>query len=107
VYSGLVLRRARSQDTYAPVAEDWIFHVVLPAVSYAAILVAAVLLARDVEGPESMIAGATLLMVCVGIHNAWDTVTYLTVNALQAVDHQHEPAPPRRNDSAKRRGRRR
>jgi hypothetical protein len=106
VYSAVVLRRARRQRGYVPVAEDWIWHILLPAAAYAALLVAAVLLGRGAEGPEFVIAAATILLVCVGIHNAWDTVTYLTVNALRTAGAEGEPAPPRRNHSGAR-GRRR
>jgi hypothetical protein len=94
-YSAVVLRMARRQRTYQPVAEDWIFHVVLPMAAYAALLLAGLRMGPSVEGPEFMIAGATLLLVCVGIHNAWDTVTFLTINALRAgpPDATHPPQP--------------
>jgi hypothetical protein len=96
VYSGVVLRRARSQRTYVPVAEDWAWHIVLPAAAYAAVLVAAVLLGDGAEEPEFVIAAATLLLLFIGIHNAWDTVTYLTFTALRTAIPRGDPAPPRR-----------
>ena len=105
VYSAVVLRRASRQRSYVPVAEDWLFHVVLPAVAYAAVLLAAVLLGGDADGPLFVVGGATLLLLCTGIHNAWDTVTYLTVSALRGTP-LGEPAPPRPGPPAKR-GRRR
>jgi hypothetical protein len=71
------------QQGYVPVLEDWVWHVVLPAVAYAAVLAAGVLLERDTTGSLFAVAAATLLLVCVGIHNAWDTVIYLTVGAMQ------------------------
>ena len=105
VYSLLVLRSARRQRTYQPVAEDWIFHVVLPMAAYAAVLLAAFYLGPRVAGPEFAVAGATLLLVCVGIHNAWDTVTFLTINALRGEAQSASPAPPH-SSSRRRRGRR-
>ncbi|MDB4947835.1 MAG: hypothetical protein JWM27_484 [Gemmatimonadetes bacterium] len=107
VYSGVVLRRARRQRSYVPVAEDWIFHILLPAAAYAAVLLATLLLGRGAGGPDFVVAAATLLLLCVGIHNAWDTVTYLTVNALRRVEPGGEPAPPPQRGSEKRRRRRR
>jgi hypothetical protein len=82
VYSLIVLRRARRQRTYVPVLEDWIWHAILPAAAYLAVLVAAVRFER--EGADSLlaVATATMLLLCIGIHNAWDTVTYLTTRAL-------------------------
>ena len=106
VYSGVVLRRARRQRSYAPVAEDWLWHILLPGASYAAVLLAAVLLGRGAEGPLFLVAAATLLLLCVGIHNAWDTVTYLMISAVRTDAPGGEPAPPRRKGQGTR-GRRR
>jgi len=86
VYAAIVLRRARRQTTYKPELEDWVWHILLPAAAYAAVLLAALLLARGAEGLLFVIAAATLLLLCIGIHNAWDTVTYLTFTALRAMD---------------------
>ncbi|MFL5383758.1 MAG: hypothetical protein ACJ8GN_14660 [Longimicrobiaceae bacterium] len=105
-YSALVLRRARGQRIYVPVAEDWIWHIILPSAAYAAVLVAALLFHEGVEGPLFAIAAATVLLLCAGIHNAWDTVTYLTFNALRSGGPAGEAPPPRRSEPA-RRGRRR
>ena len=99
-YSAVVLRRARRQQGYVPVTEDWVWHVVLPGAAYAAVLLAAVLLGRGAAGPLFVVAAATLLLLCVGIHNAWDTVTYLTVSAVRAVaSREGAPAPARREDA--------
>jgi hypothetical protein len=110
LYSGLVLRRARRQRSYVPVAEDWLFHVVLPAAAYAAILLAAFLLGREALAAEFLFAGATLVLLCVGIHNAWDTVAYLIVTSVRHAAKQEgrtppvaAPLPERRGDRKRRR----
>jgi hypothetical protein len=107
LYSGVVLRRARRQQGYAPVAEDWVWHVVLPGMAYAAVLAGAVFLERDTTAAMFSVAAATLLLVCIGIHNAWDTVVYLTVRATRhaSTGSPHTAAP--RNESAARGKRRR
>src|SRR5262249_46054469 len=74
VYSAIVLRRARRQRSYIPTLEDWVWHILLPAAAYAVVLLAALLLGRGAVGPLFGIAAATLLLLCIGIHNAWDTV---------------------------------
>jgi hypothetical protein len=107
VYSAIVLRRALRQRTYVPVAEDWLWHIVLPSAAYTAVLATAVLVGDGAEGPLFLVAAATLLLVCVGIHNAWDTVTYLSFNAMRGAAPAGESAPPRRGESAKRTRRRR
>jgi len=105
VYSTIVLQRARRQRSYVPVLEDWLWHILLPGVVYIAVLSAAIFIGRGAEGSLFAIAAATLLLLCVGIHNAWDTVTYLTLNALRAVVPEEEPTPPR--NAARTHGRRR
>ena len=52
-YVVIIGRRMRAQTAYRPVFEDWLFHALLPLVAYA------------------------LLLLFIGIHNAWDTVTHL------------------------------
>jgi hypothetical protein len=97
VYSAIVLRRARRQKSYVPALEDWVWHILLPAAAYAAVLLAALLLGRGAVGPLFVIAAATLLLLCIGIHNAWDTVTYLTFSALRSMgsaEGDQEPKGP-------------
>jgi hypothetical protein len=79
VYSAIVLRRARRQKAYEPVGEDWLWHVILPALSYAGVLIGGGLMGHGATGALFAIAAASLVLLCAGIHNAWDTVTYLTL----------------------------
>jgi hypothetical protein len=79
IYELVVLRRARKQTQYKPVWEDWIWHVVLPFVAYALLTLSAVLLNGHRTWAPFGIGGTVLLMVFIGIHNAWDTVTYLAL----------------------------
>jgi len=78
LYAAIVIRRARRQKDYKPVAEDWIFHTILPVVAYGSIVGGALALVTDAGGAMFAIAAATLLLVFIGIHNAWDTVTWIT-----------------------------
>ena len=73
------MRRARHQN-YKPVFEDWVWHVALPLITYVALLASGFMLHR-VPAPSLFVIGAaTLLLVFIGIHNAWDTVIYVTLN---------------------------
>lgn len=79
-YCCVVARRSRRQTEYQPVFEDWLFHVALPVLAYAALGVGGYLVWRTTAAPGLfVVATATLLLVGVGIHNTWDTVTYLIV----------------------------
>lgn len=76
-YSAVVLRRAVRQRDYKPVLEDWIWHAALPLIAYAALVYAGIQLARVSIDALFIVGGAALLLVFIGIHNAWDTVTYV------------------------------
>lgn len=79
LYSLVVLRRAQLQQAYRPVLEDWVWHTILPMVAYAALFVAGLAVTRASTGALLVIGTAVLLLVFIGIHNAWDTVTYVTL----------------------------
>ena len=83
LYAAIVIRRARKQTGYKPVFEDWLFHAALPVVAYGSIVGGAVVLTTRTGGALFVIAAATLLLVFVGIHNAWDTVTWITLVAKE------------------------
>jgi hypothetical protein len=82
-YVLIVLRRARRQTDYQPVLEDWLFHTILPLVSYSALVVAAILLPGNPAPALFVIAAATVLLLFIGIHNAWDNVTYIALELSQ------------------------
>jgi hypothetical protein len=77
VYSVIVARRMRAQTAYQPVFEDWLFHFLLPLASYAT-LAGSAFVARSSTRTAMFIVGvAALLLLFIGIHNAWDTVMHL------------------------------
>jgi hypothetical protein len=84
VYALIIIRRARRTTNYKPVLEDWIWHTALPLTAYVVILVAAVTLPRQALPALFAIAGAALLLLFIGIHNAWDTVTYVALDMPKA-----------------------
>ena len=79
IYTLIVTRRLRRFDNYAPVLEDWLANVAAPLIAYAALMVSAALLPSHPEPALFVIAGALLLLIFDGIHNAWDVATYIVV----------------------------
>ena len=77
LYTAIIMRRVSSQKGYKLVFEDWLFHTGLPFVAYAAVLTAGITLTRDTIDASFGVAGASLLLLFIGVHNAWDTVTFL------------------------------
>jgi hypothetical protein len=78
-YSLVVIRRARRVTAYKPEMEDWIFHCVLPLIAYTTLLVSGATLTIGHVPALFGVAVFTLILLFVGIHNAWDTVTYVTI----------------------------
>lgn len=76
VYEIIVIRRMRRQTAYRPEFEDWLFHVLLPLASYLTLAVSAYAGAMDLHEALFGVAAAVLLLLFIGIHNAWDSVTY-------------------------------
>jgi hypothetical protein len=75
-YIGVITLRMRREKVYLPVPEDWLFHVVLPLAAY--ILIAWSPFAASSHLHEVLfgVGAAALLLLFVGIHNAWDNVAY-------------------------------
>ena len=91
VYSLLVVRRARRQKGYKPVFEDWLFHAILPLLAYGTLLGAALALVARTEVALFAIAAVALLLLSIGIHNSWDTVTYIVLDRSNVP--RKEPTP--------------
>jgi hypothetical protein len=78
-YVAYILLRARRMTVYRPDIEDWTFHTILPFAAYGAILAGAVALPSIPVSALFSVAAGIVVLVFIGIHNAWDTVTFLIV----------------------------
>ena len=100
IYGLLVIRHALHQTDYQMVLEDWIWHCSLPIVGYAMLFGAAITLQWHQAVSLFVIAGTSLLLLFVGIHNAWDSVIYIAIERRQRregpVEKPRHPAKPRR-----------
>jgi hypothetical protein len=76
VYTLIVVRRLRVQTLYRPVFEDWVFHAVLPFGAYVMLAVSVCVIRLDERSGMALVGGAALLLLFIGIHNAWDAVAY-------------------------------
>ena len=76
LYAAIVTRRARQQTAYRPEFEDWLFHILLPFAAYALLAVSAYAARSHARQALFGVAAAALLLLFIGIHNAWDAVTY-------------------------------
>jgi hypothetical protein len=91
IYTAIVVRRARRQMAYKPVFEDWLWHVVLPFTAYAILGGAALKLPLYPAPSLFGIATTALLLLFIGIHNAWDTVTFVALTNKREPDQERRP----------------
>ena len=75
-YTVIVARRMRSQTAYQPEFEDWLFHAILPLLAYATLAVSASSAPLQTRDALFGVGAAALVLLFVGIHNAWDSVAY-------------------------------
>ncbi len=74
---------AHIASDYIPVHEDWIWNVLLPAIAYAILLCTACFIWTRPERSLYGAAAVSLLLMFIGIHNAWDIAVWNTVNKKQ------------------------
>lgn len=84
IYTAIVTRRVRRSSDYRPVFEDWLWHVLLPFIAYVTLVIAGASLRNDATDALFATGVATLLLLFIGIHNAWDTVTYLALGQIES-----------------------
>jgi hypothetical protein len=94
VYSLIVARRAQRLTAYRLVLEDWVWHIALPLAAQATLLGAGLALVRHPNGALFTIAAVALLLLFIGIHNAWDTVTFLVIQRLESGQDDGERREP-------------
>jgi hypothetical protein len=102
IYTAIVTRRASTSRRYQPVLEDWIFHVVMPFISYLLLLAAALTVTRFDTPALFAIATASLLLLSTGVHNAWDTVTYIALDMEGAEQPAESGATTPTNETLRR-----
>jgi hypothetical protein len=79
IYILNALRHAR-RGNYHPDIGDWFWFAALPLGSYLAVLLIGLALTAHPAALLFLLAGVALVLLYTGIHNAWDTVTYVAVH---------------------------
>jgi hypothetical protein len=96
-YCVLLLARMldRSLD-YRPFVSDWIWSAVLPTTAYLALAASGVMVLQPSSISLYTVAGVSVLLLLIGIHNAWDVVVWMTTER-----HAHRERQHRGEESAK------
>jgi hypothetical protein len=80
---------------YVAVWEDWLWNVILPTLSYGAFCAAAILAARHPDESLDCVGGASLMLLFIGVHNAWDIAVWMSLRKHdESSAKQPEPATP-------------
>ncbi len=72
----VVARRMRRQNVYQPEFEDWLFHAMLPLAAYATLAISAFAIPSRTREALFGVGSAALMLLFIGIHNAWDSTSY-------------------------------
>ncbi|HZC04790.1 MAG TPA: hypothetical protein VE338_04045 [Ktedonobacterales bacterium] len=92
-YGAIVVRRIRGQESYEPELEDWLWYGIVPLIATVALIVAAILLMSHPTPALFIFAGVILLLMFNALHNAWDLVTWITIQRVDTPQNdtpQHE-----------------
>lgn len=78
-YGAIAIRRARRQTYYKPELADWLWYALFPCSAYALLLISAAFLGTATSPALCATGVASLGLLLIGIHNAWDAVTHMVV----------------------------
>jgi hypothetical protein len=84
VYALNVVRRALTQSAYKMVFEDWCWHLIFPFLSYTTFFVAGLIMPSRPVGALFVAAVSPAALLYIGIHNAWDSITYTVLKSARA-----------------------
>jgi hypothetical protein len=99
------MRATSASSAYQPFASDWVWNVVIPLLAYIGLIGAALVLRTRSAAALDVVAGLTLLLLFVGLRNAWDVVVWTTTerHARKAQGNpvqQHQQDPPTATDQS-------
>jgi hypothetical protein len=94
VYSGITGASMRQTGiAYVPVFEDWLWHVILPIFIYGAVFAMAILIRYRPGEALYGVAAALMLLLFIGIHNAWDVAASISLRKQPDSPSQQEDSP--------------
>ena len=79
-YSTSITVRMRRHRAYAPVRSDWIWHILLPLIAYVCLFGSAMVVWVGADAALYSVAAGALLLLFIGIHNAWDAAMWMAVH---------------------------
>jgi hypothetical protein len=91
--AGTIAQLHRNRPMYVPVVADWLWNALLPTLCYLALLIAGILARAHAAAALYVTGGVSLLLLFVGIHNAWDIAVWFTAERPNADAAAKAPVP--------------
>jgi hypothetical protein len=91
-YSIIVLRRIRRVPYYQSTLEDWLWYMTFPLFANILLIVSALVLPKNPSSALYILGSAMMLLLLVGIRNAWDMVTFLAIERSHSEKKTEETA---------------
>ena len=101
-YSIIVMWRMWRVPQYQSTFEDWLWYLAFPLLAHVLLMVAAFVLADNPDPALYMVGSAMILLLLVGIRNAWDMVTFLAVERAHSESTNREERRSGSSSSKKR-----
>jgi hypothetical protein len=98
-YSIIVMRRMRRVPNYQSTLEDWLWYVALPLLANVSVIVTSFVLPTNPSLALYIVSSAMMLLLLVGIRNAWDMVTFLAVERAHSQNSSREQKPSKSSSS--------
>jgi hypothetical protein len=80
IYAIRIGYRTTQLESYSADPSDWMWFTLLPLLGSLAVCVSGFALVHVPLQASFALAGATMLLLFVGIHNAWDVIVYITID---------------------------
>jgi hypothetical protein len=87
IWSVVIIKNMpKHASDYLPVAEDWIWNVILPSLVYGLMLAMSYLVWHHVAGALYGMAAASVALLFIGIRNAWDIAVWMALTRPENPD---------------------
>jgi hypothetical protein len=83
VYVVRIMYRTRHLRTYTADLEDWTWYVIMPLLAYGVIAAGAIAFTMVSVKSLFAVGGGVVLLIFIGIRNAWDIVTFLAMQKMR------------------------
>lgn len=95
-YQIIVMQRMRRMPHYQSTLEDWLWYMLLPLLANIMFSIAAILLSKNPSLALYLVASAMMMLLLIGIRNAWDNVTFLAL--MRSHSHSDDQATEKKHE---------